>query len=133
MQHCSLFYPYTGNALILTVIATSPLLDANVKNLSVYLLLAIICLELLLSVICLLRYAGTLTQKKIIVNSEYICVVKNTEAKHTLNLMFFSVYIHIHTHGSRIIFATPANSIKYIPLALTIFCTILFNFDIDFI
>uniref|UniRef100_A0A8C2BY23 Transmembrane protein 192 n=1 Tax=Cyprinus carpio TaxID=7962 RepID=A0A8C2BY23_CYPCA len=46
-----------GNALILIVIAPSSLLDANVKNLSVYLLLAIICLELLLSVICLLGYA----------------------------------------------------------------------------
>ncbi|KAI2668625.1 Transmembrane protein 192 [Labeo rohita] len=47
----------TGNALVLTVIAPSALLDASVKNLSVYLLLAIICLELLLSVICLLKYA----------------------------------------------------------------------------
>ncbi|XP_051559675.1 transmembrane protein 192 isoform X1 [Myxocyprinus asiaticus] len=46
-----------GNAAVLTVIAPSSLLDARVKNLSVYLLLAIICLELLLSVICLLRYA----------------------------------------------------------------------------
>ncbi|XP_056301635.1 transmembrane protein 192 [Danio aesculapii] len=45
-----------GNAAILTVIAPSSLLDANVKNLSVYLLLAIICLELLLTIICLLRY-----------------------------------------------------------------------------
>uniref|UniRef100_A0A673KJR8 Transmembrane protein 192 n=1 Tax=Sinocyclocheilus rhinocerous TaxID=307959 RepID=A0A673KJR8_9TELE len=45
-----------GNAAILTVIAPSSMLDASVKNLSVYLLLAIICLELLLSVICLLRY-----------------------------------------------------------------------------
>ncbi|KTG44631.1 hypothetical protein cypCar_00002855 [Cyprinus carpio] len=46
-----------GNALILIVIIPSSLLDASVKNLSVYLLLAIICLELLLSVICLLGYA----------------------------------------------------------------------------
>lgn len=46
-----------GNALVLTVIAPSSLLDASVKKLSVYLLLSIICLELLLSLICLLRYA----------------------------------------------------------------------------
>ncbi|XP_051993535.1 transmembrane protein 192-like [Xyrauchen texanus] len=46
-----------GNAAVLTVIAPSSLLDVRVKNLSVYLLLAIICLELLLSVICLLRYS----------------------------------------------------------------------------
>lgn len=45
-----------GNAAVLTVIAPSSMLDASVKNLSVYLLLAIICLELLLSFICLLRY-----------------------------------------------------------------------------
>ncbi|ROI16038.1 Transmembrane protein 192, partial [Anabarilius grahami] len=45
-----------GNALILTVVAPSSLLDASVKNLSVYLLLSIICLELLLSLICLLKY-----------------------------------------------------------------------------
>uniref|UniRef100_A0A8C1CKC0 Transmembrane protein 192 n=1 Tax=Cyprinus carpio carpio TaxID=630221 RepID=A0A8C1CKC0_CYPCA len=47
-----------GNAAVLTVIAPSSMLDASVKNLSVYLLLAIICLELLLSFICLLRYTG---------------------------------------------------------------------------
>ncbi|XP_051750180.1 transmembrane protein 192 [Ctenopharyngodon idella] len=46
-----------GNALILTVVAPSSLLDASVKNLSVYLMLSIICLELLLSLICLLKYA----------------------------------------------------------------------------
>ncbi|XP_067297907.1 transmembrane protein 192 [Pseudorasbora parva] len=45
-----------GNALVLTVIAPSSLLDARVKKLSVYLLLSIICLELLLSLIFLLRY-----------------------------------------------------------------------------
>uniref|UniRef100_A0A8C2EI13 Transmembrane protein 192 n=1 Tax=Cyprinus carpio TaxID=7962 RepID=A0A8C2EI13_CYPCA len=47
-----------GNAAVLAVIAPSSMLDASVKNLSVYLLLAIICLELLLSFICLLRYTG---------------------------------------------------------------------------
>lgn len=59
MQNCSLCLSYVGNALTLTVVASSSLLDASVKNLSVYLLLSIICLELLLSLICLLRYTGT--------------------------------------------------------------------------
>ncbi|XP_072526243.1 transmembrane protein 192 [Salminus brasiliensis] len=45
-----------GNAAVLVVIAPSPLLDKKVKNLSVYLLLVIICVELLLTLICLLIY-----------------------------------------------------------------------------
>ncbi|KAI4883399.1 hypothetical protein NFI96_032448 [Prochilodus magdalenae] len=45
-----------GNAAILVVIAPSSLLNEKVNNLSVYLLLAIICVELLLTLICLLIY-----------------------------------------------------------------------------
>lgn len=56
MKSLPLLIHSAGNAAMLTVIAPSSLLDANVKNLSVYLLLTIICLELLLSFICLLRY-----------------------------------------------------------------------------
>ncbi|KAL7841454.1 hypothetical protein SRHO_G00251450 [Serrasalmus rhombeus] len=45
-----------GNAAVLVVIAPSSLLDEKVKNLSVYLLLVIICVELLVTLICLLIY-----------------------------------------------------------------------------
>lgn len=52
------FSSSTGNAAVLIVIAPSSMLDNKVKNLSVYLLLVIICVELLASLICLLVYAG---------------------------------------------------------------------------
>lgn len=48
-----------GNAAVLTVISPSALLDNKVKNLSVYLLLVVICVELLASVTCLFLYTGT--------------------------------------------------------------------------
>ncbi|XP_073721157.1 transmembrane protein 192 [Misgurnus anguillicaudatus] len=57
MKSLPLLIYSAGNAAMLTVIASSSLLDAHVKNLSVYLLLTIICLELLLSIICLIKYA----------------------------------------------------------------------------
>lgn len=53
------FSSSTGNAAVLVVIAPSLILDNRVKNLSVYLLLVVICVELLASVICLVVYAGT--------------------------------------------------------------------------
>ncbi|XP_062864752.1 transmembrane protein 192 [Trichomycterus rosablanca] len=46
-----------GNAAVLVVVAPSTMLDERVKNLSVYLLLAVICVELLVSILCLLVYS----------------------------------------------------------------------------
>ncbi|KAK3507503.1 hypothetical protein QTP70_027442 [Hemibagrus guttatus] len=57
LKHLPLLIHSAGNAAVLIVIAPAAMLDNKVKNLSVYLLLAIICVELLASVTCLLVYA----------------------------------------------------------------------------
>lgn len=122
MQNCSLFLCYIGNAAVLTVIAPSSMLDASVKNLSVYLLLAIICLELLLSFICLLRYTGahTCTQDFFIIHSEwYFCIVNNTES-------YTKPHIPICTHRDCFFFATPDNGNKHRPWNWS-FCTFYFK------
>ncbi|KAK2865619.1 hypothetical protein Q7C36_001675 [Tachysurus vachellii] len=58
LKHLPLLIHSAGNAAVLIVIAPSSMLDNKVKNLSVYLLLVIICVELLASLICLLVYAA---------------------------------------------------------------------------
>lgn len=72
-----------GNAAVLMVIALSSMLDNKVKNLSVYLLLGIICVELVASVICLLMYAGTFSFAEYILQGKK---KKNPEIELTLNL-----------------------------------------------
>ncbi|XP_053474822.1 transmembrane protein 192 [Ictalurus furcatus] len=57
LKHLPLLVHSAGNAAVLMVIALSSMLDNKVKNLSVYLLLGIICVELVASVTCLLVYA----------------------------------------------------------------------------
>ncbi|XP_049328127.1 transmembrane protein 192 isoform X2 [Astyanax mexicanus] len=56
LKRLPLFIHSAGNAALLVVIGPAPLLDKKVKNLSVYLLLCIICLELLFTLICLIVY-----------------------------------------------------------------------------
>ncbi|KAM9449646.1 transmembrane protein 192 [Clarias gariepinus] len=55
-KHLPLLIHSIGNAAVLIIIAPAPLLDSKVKNLSVYLLLVVICVELLASITCLLIY-----------------------------------------------------------------------------
>ncbi|MCJ8749215.1 hypothetical protein PDJAM_G00173920 [Pangasius djambal] len=57
LKHLPLLIHSGGNAAVLIVIAPSSMLDDKVKNLSVYLLLIVICVELLASIVCLLVYA----------------------------------------------------------------------------
>ncbi|XP_066516051.1 transmembrane protein 192 [Hoplias malabaricus] len=48
----------SGNAAVLLVIAPSSLLNQKVKNLSIYLLLVVICVEFVMTLICLLIYTA---------------------------------------------------------------------------
>ncbi|KAK1792556.1 hypothetical protein P4O66_012503 [Electrophorus voltai] len=56
LQHMPLLIHSAGNAAVLVVMAPSSILDKRVRNLSVYLLIVIICVELLASIICLTKY-----------------------------------------------------------------------------
>ncbi|XP_060772556.1 transmembrane protein 192 [Neoarius graeffei] len=56
LKHLPLLIHSAGNAAVMIIVALSSVLHDKVENLSVYLLLAVICVELLASVICLLVY-----------------------------------------------------------------------------
>lgn len=62
IQHLPLLIHSTGNAAVLVLVSQSTLFDKRVMNLSVYLLLVVIGVELLLSVVCLLVYAVRVTK-----------------------------------------------------------------------